>query len=110
MTSPEAKDMDMSNVGGLTTGSLSAADVDAEPVLLLLVEDNADDIFLTRRAFRAAAPHVTLETISHGQEAIEKAGTGGYDVAVVDYQLPDLSGIEVLHRLVALDMPVIIVT
>jgi PAS domain S-box-containing protein len=99
-----------SDIASLTTGSLSAADADAEPVRLLLVEDNQDDLFLTRRAFRAAAPHVTLESARSGQEAIEKTAKSQYDVVVVDYQLPDLSGMDVLFSLVEQDIPVIMVT
>jgi signal transduction histidine kinase/FixJ family two-component response regulator len=98
------------DIGALTTGSLSAADEDTEPVRMLLVEDNEDDVFLTRRAFRVAAPHVTIDSAKDAQQAMQNSSQAQYDVAVVDYQLPDLSGMDVLYHLTALDVPVIMVT
>ena len=82
----------------------------ADSTRMLLVEDNEDDIFLTRRAFSSAAPGVTIEAVSWGQEAITWAGREDFDIAVVDYQLPDVSGMDVLASLAALDVPVIMVT
>lgn len=82
----------------------------ASPIRVLLVEDNEDDVFLTRRAFSSAAPDITLDAVSRGQEAIAKAASGTYDVAIIDYKLPDMDGMEVLRRIAGPDLPVIIAT
>lgn len=83
---------------------------ETEGMRLLLIEDNDDDVFLTRRAFRKAAPDFTIDAVIRGDEGVARAEQGSYDLAVVDYQLPDMSGMDVLYRLVSLDLPVIIVT
>src|SRR5829696_1032877 len=81
-----------------------------ERVRLLLVEDNEDDVLVTRRAFRAAAPHVEIEVVKRGEQAIEMTGTGDYDVVVVDYSLPIMNGMEVLLSVARTEIPVIMVT
>lgn len=41
----------------------------------------------------------TVETAALGSEAVEKVLKGGYDVAVLDIEMPDISGLELLGRL-----------
>ncbi len=80
-----------------------------ETIHLLLVEDNEDDALLTGRAFRSV-PQITIDAVTRGGDAIAMAAAGNYHIAVVDYSLPDVSGMDVLSNLVAHDIPVIMVT
>lgn len=76
------------------------------PRTILLVEDNAVDIDLTRRAFaRRNAAH-TIRVARDGEEALEHAAeweAGDLPPAVIllDIRLPKLDGLEVLRHLKA---------
>jgi CheY-like chemotaxis protein len=77
-----------------------------EDPTVLLVEDNPDDVLLTRRAFSKAHFPVPLQVISDGQGAIDYlGGAGEYAdrgrfplplVLLLDLKLPRRSGFEVL--------------
>jgi len=78
----------------------------------LLVEDNEDNqismtILLENDGF-------LVLTANNGQEGLEKAQSENPDVILLDIQLPDISGFEVLKHLLAIestkDIPVIAVT
>ena len=74
---------------------------------ILLVEDNPDDIELTRRAFRRSALGNRLITKRDGQEALDYLlGTGKNsrpaalpDLMLLDLNMPRLNGLEVLRRM-----------
>ena len=80
-----------------------------EDHVILLVEDNADDVELTLRAF--AKCHIVNKMVvaSDGQEALDylfmEGGHAGRDIAsmprvvLLDLNLPKISGLEVLRRL-----------
>jgi CheY-like chemotaxis protein len=73
---------------------------------ILLVEDNEDDVFLMRRALRAANINEPLQLASDGQEAIDYLeGTGRFAdraqfplpcVILLDLKLPYIPGLQVL--------------
>ncbi|MHB8519852.1 MAG: response regulator [Limisphaerales bacterium] len=77
--------------------------------IILLVEDNADDVELTRRAFRKNKLLNELVIASDGAAALDYLfGTGehaGRDLSrapalvLLDLNLPKLDGLEVLRRL-----------
>lgn len=91
---------------------------------ILLVEDNLDDIALTRRAFEKSNVINTIVTARDGEEALDylfATGThAGRDQTVVpeivllDLNLPKVDGLEVLRRLRAdprtRRLPVIVLT
>lgn len=92
--------------------------------VILLVEDNPDDVFLTKRAFEKS--HLLNEIIvaRDGVEAIDYLfGTGAYadrDMSIMpvlillDLNLPKIDGIEVLRRIRADErtklIPVVVLT
>ncbi len=91
---------------------------------ILLVEDNPDDIKLTRLAFRQASLANEMKVVCDGAEALdylfatgEYAGRDTSDlpaVILLDLKLPKVGGLEVLQRIRADKrtklLPVIILT
>src|SRR5262245_51242191 len=91
---------------------------------ILLVEDNPDDVELTRRAFLKSNIANDLVVVRDGQEAIDylflKGEYAGRDpdlmpsVVLLDLNLPKLSGLEVLRRVRAEErtrrLPVVVLT
>ena len=92
--------------------------------VILLVEDNASDVDLTKRALERARIANELVVARDGKEALEYLmGEGAYAgrdpadlpaVALLDLKLPKVSGLEVLQRLRAdprtRRLPVVILT
>lgn len=95
-----------------------------EDRVILLVEDNADDVELTLRAFQKCHIVNKMVVASDGQEALDylfkQVGHAGTDaplmphVILLDLNLPKISGLEVLRRLRADErtkrLPVVILT
>src|SRR5687768_1897504 len=78
----------------------------AEQAIILLADDNAADVTLTKRALQAADLRNPVQIVSTGQEVIEYL-TGAVHARVtgaripllilLDLDLPDLTGFEVLE-------------
>ncbi len=71
--------------------------------LILLVEDNAGDVYLFRRALQSAQVKCELMVMPDGAEAMcfvrgegKYAGSAMPDLVVLDLNLPKKSGLEVL--------------
>lgn len=91
---------------------------------ILLVEDNPDDVLLTKRAFEKGKFLNPIHVASDGSEAIDflfaKGEFEDRDVSdtpaliLLDLKLPKISGFEVLHRVRSDDatklIPVVILT
>ena len=92
--------------------------------IILLVEDNADDVELTLRAFEKSHTANTIVVARDGAEALEYLfATGAHagrdtrilpDVVLLDLKLPRIDGLEVLGRMRADErtrrIPVVILT
>ncbi|MCR1839315.1 response regulator transcription factor [Murimonas intestini] len=68
---------------------------------LLLVEDEEDLAVMLARGLRGRG--YTVEHAYDGEEACYLYGIGGYDLVILDLNLPKLDGIEVLRRIRACD-------
>lgn len=70
---------------------------------LLIVEDDPDD---ARTVFRALRKSGRFEPVHArtGSEGLEAAQGGAFAACLVDYRLPDMSGIELCRRLRALGL------
>jgi len=91
---------------------------------ILLVEDNFDDIVLTRRAFRKAGIDAPLTVLEDGEQAVAYLGGGAPfedraahplpALILLDWKLPRRNGLEVLTWLRARDelatVPVVVLT
>lgn len=77
---------------------------------LLLVEDEEKLARLVKRAL--AAERFSVDVAHHGRAGLELASTYDYDLLILDLQLPELSGSEILRRIRRSDpnIPVLILT
>jgi two-component system response regulator len=69
---------------------------------ILLVEDNADDVDLTLRAFRRNGLRTDIHVARDGieaEEALFDEETGAPSLVLLDLKLPRLTGLEVLRAL-----------
>lgn len=88
---------------------------------ILLVEDNEDDVFLTREAFEAASLRVNLHHVDNGEKCLQfLRKQGPYadvptpDLILLDMHMPVMDGYEVLAAIVADEklhhLPVVVLT
>jgi CheY-like chemotaxis protein len=70
---------------------------------VLLVEDNhlISDMFSygIRKYFRGKPGYVTVDHAADGARAWEMLSGGSYDLAIVDYYLPQLDGAQLVQRM-----------
>ncbi|MBO6765422.1 response regulator [Maricaulis sp.] len=73
---------------------------------ILLVEDNEDDVYLTRMAFEDSAFDSTIHVVNDGEKALDFLyRRGDYnncpvpDLILLDLNLPKLNGIQILETL-----------
>jgi CheY-like chemotaxis protein len=81
--------------------------MDTKNFTVLLVEDDLNDIFLVKRAFKLARLETPLQVVTDGEEAVHYLkGEGKYadrqahplpKLIVMDIKMPRLSGFEVLE-------------
>ncbi|MFM9901723.1 MAG: response regulator [Polaromonas sp.] len=88
---------------------------------ILLVEDNEDDVFLTREAFEAASLRVSLHHVDNGEKCMrflrkqgEYADAPSPDLILLDMHMPVMDGYEVMTEIVKDDklrhLPVVVLT
>ena len=79
-----------------------------QPVDILLVEDNPDDVEITRRALQRSRIANRLYVARDGEEALKtlserngrkESGIPWPDILLLDLNMPRMTGIEVLHRI-----------
>ncbi len=92
------------------------------PSIFLLVEDNEDDVFFMKRAFRHAGLENTLHVVRNGEQAIDYLGGAKDfsdrkqhplpDMVFLDLKMPGVGGFEVLSwmRKERLNVPVAVLT
>ena len=76
---------------------------------ILLAEDNEDHIILFKRAVPRG---YKIDVARNGKEALNKIASAKYDLILLDYVLPDVSGLEILRKIREreYDAPVVMVT
>lgn len=73
----------------------------AQGTRVLVVEDDPDDARIIFRALRGKGRFDPVHVRS-GSEGLEAAAADSFGVCLVDYRLPDMSGIEMCRRLRAM--------
>jgi signal transduction histidine kinase len=65
---------------------------------VLLLDDDEDDLLLTREALAEAPGNYDVESVTSIATALERAGTVPYNVYLVDYRLGAESGLDFIRR------------
>ncbi len=79
---------------------LSGEDMDRPAVKILIVEDSAEDRYVFRRKLQSSdVYHFTIAEASTGAEGMISCGDFQPDCILLDYNLPDLNGVEFITRL-----------
>ena len=84
-----------------------------EPLKILLIDDDKTDRQIVRRLFEKAKFQVDLQEADQCKDGIEKIKTQALDCVLVDYNLPDAKGIEIIEQIRDLDVseiPIIVLT
>ena len=83
-----------------------------EPKTILVADDESHILHIVSLKLQNAGYRVI--TAHDGQEALEVAGTEHPDLLITDYHMPELSGLELCHRLkddpTTKDIPAIMLT
>src|SRR5262249_49764909 len=69
---------------------------------VLIVDDNAELVDTLRAVIASGVPGVAIETAPNGDKALVLAQKSGFDVAIVDVKLPDVSGVDLIKPLRAI--------
>ena len=79
---------------------------------ILYVEIDKDDLSLTLRAFKRLAPDIKVDYCYDGTDALEALKKKDYQLVMLDYMLPGISGHEMLKRILEMKYaaPIIMVT
>lgn len=82
-----------------------------EPKRVLLVEDNPDHAFLVQSSILASGAY-KVDQVSTGKEALESIDRENYDIALLDYALPDINGLTLLSKILerSQNFPVVMMT
>ncbi|MCB0222086.1 MAG: response regulator [Anaerolineae bacterium] len=76
-------------------------------IKVLLIEDDEVDREATRRALSSS---YSVDTAAMGHVGLQAALNKPFDVVLLDYRLPDVTGIDILPDLLAQNLPVILLT
>ncbi|MCR5773963.1 MAG: DegV family EDD domain-containing protein [Lachnospiraceae bacterium] len=80
------------NLSGTYTSSFEAPEAK-----VLAVDDNESNLLVVRKLLRDTK--VKLDTVESGAAALEKTLNTPYDVIFMDHLMPEMDGIECLHRI-----------
>ena len=72
-------------------------------MLVLLLEDEVDDADRVRSALKDWQG-VRIEHVTHGEQALERAGATSFDILILDRMAEGMDGLEALRRLRANDI------
>jgi len=81
-------------------------------VKILLIEDNPDHIFLTRKILEESSKDFQVDSVSEPQEGLKKISGNEYDMVLCDYRLPGSSALDILKKIRdnGNDLPFVVVT
>ena len=77
----------------------SSAVQSESPLRILLVDDDEADRMILTRALLRSGPQVELTEAEHGASALELLKAKRFDCALLDYRLPDMSGLDLIKEI-----------
>lgn len=74
------------------------------PIIVLIVDDDEDDRYLLKQAIERKIEGAIIIEASNGNQALEHCETrasqiSGIDLLIIDMNMPEMDGLEVLHRM-----------
>lgn len=86
--------------------------------ILMLIEDNEDDVFLTSRVVKKLCPECDIDVATDGQKGLDcifdPECSKTIDLILLDLNLPKVNGLEILRRIktdpAKASIPVVILT
>ena len=83
-----------------------------DKILVLSIEDNPDDAEIIKIYLEESENDFKLESVTTGEEGLKKLKEKYYDMILLDYNLPDMKGKDILEELNRrnIDTPVIILS
>jgi PAS domain S-box-containing protein len=76
---------------------------------ILIVEDEKHDYQVAKRALDKSDLVCEITWVSRGEEALERLQTDPFDVVLIDFELPGISGLETFQQIIAQDLDVLVV-
>jgi len=81
------------------------------PIKILLVEDHFLNQIATKKVLTTWSPHVTVDIAENGLVGVQKFKEHGYDLILMDLQMPVMGGIEATQKIrIDSDVPIIALT
>ncbi len=79
---------------------------------ILIAEDEDYNQLVVQSMIEILYPHVTMDIVSNGVEAIEKLQNGSYDLLLSDVDMPLMNGYELVSEVkkMGVQIPIICVT
>ena len=68
-------------------------------IRILLVDDNADDLDITRINLAKLCKDIKIESAGSGKDALKAIDSGDHDCIVCDLDMPGMNGFELLRTL-----------
>ncbi len=78
-------------------GTAYVTSFEAPKARVLVVDDTAANLLVVEKLLRATK--VQLDAVSSGKEALQKTFDNTYDVILMDHMMPEMDGIECLHKI-----------
>ncbi|HRI17048.1 MAG TPA: GAF domain-containing protein, partial [Burkholderiaceae bacterium] len=94
--------------GGEVAGTLATSGPSAPPGRVLIIDDNTElvgalqAVLVSPQPTEGGGSHLRVMSAAFGEEGLALARTQGFDVAIVDVKLPDMSGVDLIRPLRAL--------
>ena len=75
--------------------------LEAPDARVMVVDDNSTNLRVAKGLFRCFG--IDASVADGGRECLAKVGSSHYDLIFMDYMMPDMDGIETLHRIRTMD-------
>jgi CheY-like chemotaxis protein len=84
----------------MSLGKTAANSADSRPLSLLHIEDSPDDQVILRRALdKWLKVDFKLEDVSSARGALSILAQKGFDLILLDFELPDMNGLQVMKEI-----------